>query len=328
METINSFRQNFRKINDNDFGHIALSLFKIQATENKIYKQYITELRIEPNEVTRIEEIPFLPISFFKTHEVKTGSWEPETIFTSSGTTALITSRHYVKDRSFYLNHAKCLFNSFFGSIEDYHFLALLPSYLEREGSSLIAMTDYFIQQSNSNHSGFYLNNFDELANKIEALKTEKRKTILLGVTFALLELAQQYSLNLSHCIIMETGGMKGRRKEIVRDELHQILRSSFKVDNITSEYGMTELFSQAYSLHDGYYKCPWSMKILIRDVYDPMQLEKTGRIGIIKVIDLANFDSCAFIETQDLGRLNSNGNFEVLGRVDNSDSRGCNLLV
>ncbi len=328
METSIHFKQNFHKVNAKDFNSIALALFKIQSQENEVYKNYIEQLGVNPFLITKVEEIPFLPISFFKTHEVKTGNWRQETVFTSSGTTGATTSRHFVKDVVFYLNHSEELFTSFFGSLNDYHFLALLPSYLERDGSSLVTMADYFIKQSNSMHSGFYLNNLDELVQKIKLLKTDNRKIILLGVSFALLDLAEKYSLDLSQCIIMETGGMKGRRKEIIREELHQTLRERFNVTQITSEYGMTELLSQAYSLQNGYYQCPWSMKILIRDVYDPLSLESVDRIGIIKVIDLANIDSCAFIETQDLGRLNSKGNFEVLGRVDNSDSRGCNLLV
>jgi phenylacetate-coenzyme A ligase PaaK-like adenylate-forming protein len=328
LETSTQFKQNLHKVNANDFNSIALTLFKIQYRENEVYKNYIEQLGINPFLITQIEEIPFLPISFFKTHTVRTGIWQPETIFTSSGTTGITTSRHFVKDITFYLNHAEQLFNSLFGSLTDYHFLALLPSYLEREGSSLVAMADYFIKRSSSVHSGFYLNNLNELVQKIKLLKNGNRKIILLGVSFALLDLAENYSLDLSHCTIMETGGMKGRRKEIIREELHQTMRDRFNIAQITSEYGMTELLSQAYSLQNGYYQCPWSMKILIRDVYDPLQLESVGRVGIIKVIDLANVDSCSFIETQDLGRLNSEGNFEVLGRVDNSDSRGCNLLV
>jgi phenylacetate-coenzyme A ligase PaaK-like adenylate-forming protein len=328
VQTITTFIENVRKINANNFDDIALALFKFQSRENKIYNAYLKNLRVDPSRINNIEDIPFLPISFFKTNVVKTGDWTEQTIFSSSGTTGAITSRHYVNDISFYLTHSVHLFESFFGSLESYHFLALLPSYLEREGSSLVAMADYFIRQSNSLHSGFYLDNFDALVKKIEFLKNDKRKVLVLGVSFALLELAENFPTNMSHCIIMETGGMKGRRKEIIREELHAILQERLKAHEITSEYGMTELFSQAYSLQNGYYKCADSMKILIRDVYDPLKLEKIGRTGILKVIDLANIHSCAFIETQDLGRLNTDGHFEVLGRVDNSDSRGCNLLV
>jgi phenylacetate-coenzyme A ligase PaaK-like adenylate-forming protein len=319
---------NIHKVNDKDFDSIALALFKIQAQKNPLYRQYLGTLGVDARAIATVQQIPFLPISFFKTHVVKTGHWQPETIFTSSGTSGAVTSSHFVRSMSFYLEHAETIFCSFFGSLQQYHFLALLPAYLEREGSSLVAMADYFIKQSQSPHAGFYLTNLAELVKKIESLKRDKRKIMLIGVSFALLELAENYEVDLSHCIVMETGGMKGRRKEIIREELHQTLCAKLNVPQIASEYGMTELLSQAYSHGKGYYQCPPSMKILIRDVYDPFRLLPHGQIGLIKVVDLANVDSCAFIETQDLGRLTESGLFEVLGRVDNSDTRGCNLLM
>ena len=236
---------------------------------------------------------------------------------------------HEIPSKSFYHTNSEKAFTYFFGPINDYHILALLPSYLEREGSSLVAMVDYFISRSESPASGFYLNNQSELIDRLLKLKREaNKKILLLGVSFALLELAENHSLDLSSCLIMETGGMKGRRKELVREELHQILSEQLKVKSIYSEYGMTELMSQAYSLGEGYYNSPPWLKIILRDINDPFALEKQGKAGGINIIDLANFHSCAFIETHDLGRKLQNGSFEVLGRMDNNDVRGCNLLV
>jgi phenylacetate-coenzyme A ligase PaaK-like adenylate-forming protein len=328
VEKISWFKENLHKVNAKNFESIALSLFKIQAEQNLVYKSYLKELKISVSSIKKLESIPFLPISFFKSNAIKTGKWEPQTVFSSSGTTGAVTSQHFVKDLSFYLNHAETIYNSFYGNLDKYHFLALLPSYVERGGSSLVAMADYFIKKTESPYSGFYLNNYSDLADTINHLRNDSRKIILLGVTFALLEMAESSPIDLSNCIVMETGGMKGRRKEIIRQELHSILKGRLNIKKVASEYGMTELFSQAYSDSDGYYRTPPNMKILIRNVYDPNQLELTDRIGIIKIIDLANVDTCAFIETQDLGRLSKNGSFEVLGRLDNSDSRGCNLMM
>jgi phenylacetate-coenzyme A ligase PaaK-like adenylate-forming protein len=328
LDTISKFKENLYKVNARNFDAIALTLFKIQAEQNSVYRDYLKQLGVNSFSINTLEAIPFLPISFFKTHDVKTGEWHQETVFTSSGTTGATTSRHLVKDLSFYLNHSESIFKTFFGTAENYHLLALLPSYLERGGSSLVAMVNHLIKKSNSPYSGFYLSDYEELVKTILYLKQDGKKIVLWGVTFALLELAEQMAVDLSDCLVMETGGMKGRRKEIIREELHTVLKQRFNSATIASEYGMTELFSQAYSRTDGRYLCPPCMKALIRNVYDPNQLEPIGRIGIVKVIDLANADTCAFIETQDLGRLHANGYFEILGRLDNSDSRGCNLLV
>lgn len=240
----------------------------------------------------------------------------------------MATSRHKVWSLQYYLLHSENVFEQFFGPLQDYHFLALLPSYLEREGSSLIAMMEHFIKQSQSVDSGFYLHNQTELIKKMEALRASKKKVILWGVSFALLDMAEKFEIDLSHCIIIETGGMKGRRKEWIREELHAFLCRRFNVKQIGSEYGMTELMSQAYSFGNGQYQVPRSMKILIRDINDPYQNAPLGRVGAINIIDLANAHSCAFIETQDLGKIGQNGYFEVLGRMDNTDLRGCNLLV
>ena len=329
MDTFKGFEELLCGINDQSFDDIALRLFRFQAKNNPVYSSYLHYLGVDPLLIQCIRDIPFLPISFFKTHTVVTGIWEPETLFTSSGTTGATASRHFVHSLSFYQGHSQRIFEGFFGAITDYHILALLPSYLEREGSSLVNMVDYFIKESDSPHSGFYLHDTDSLIKKIDEIKDGERKLLLIGVSFALLDLADKgVVVDWQKCIVMETGGMKGRRKELTREELHATLKEQFNVDQICSEYGMTELLSQGYSMGNGIFSCPRSMKILIRDANDPFFSLETGKAGIINVIDLANIYSCAFIETQDLGRVLQNGNFEVLGRMDNSDVRGCNLLV
>ncbi|MFZ5970633.1 MAG: acyl transferase [Bacteroidota bacterium] len=283
---------------------------------------------MDTSRIASFDQIPFLPISFFKSRLVKTGSWPEEVVFTSSGTTGSVVSRHAVRQRHFYLHHSLRIFEHFFGRIDQYHVLALLPSYLEREGSSLIAMARHFIDQSQSPFSGFYLHNLAELHTQLGKLRGSNRKVLLLGVTFALLDFAEQYSMDLSHCMVMETGGMKGRRQELTRQEVHEILQSRLQISNVYSEYGMTELLSQAYSTGEGRFQCPPWMKVLLRDPEDPFDHAEMRQQGAINIIDLANFDSCAFIETQDLGKKDEQGYFEVLGRMDNSDIRGCNLLV
>lgn len=327
MDTFKSFDDSLYSVNEDCFEDIALRLFRFQAQDNEVYREYLRYLNCKPEEIRSLVKIPFLPISFFKTRNIQTGNWLAETEFTSSGTTGANTSRHLVKDLNFYLELSEKIFKKYYGATENYHILALLPSYLERSGSSLIAMIQHLINKSNSDHSGFYLHNYDELVRKIEFLKGGSKKVILWGVSFALLDLAEAFQLDLSQCIIMETGGMKGRRKEWTRQDLHGYLTSKFNVKTIHSEYGMTELMSQAYSSEGGYYETPQWMKVLIRDINDPFSIVK-GRTGVINVVDLANFHSCAFIETQDLGRIDQKGRFEVLGRMDNSDLRGCNLLV
>ena len=327
MNTFKSFKDSLYSVNEINFDDIALQLFHFQAENNPVYHQYLHHLNCKTEQIQSVEEIPFLPISFFKSHIIKTDFWQPEVTFTSSGTTGMVTSKHEVFDLAFYLNLSEYIFTQFYGSPADYHFLALLPSYLERKGSSLIAMMDHLVRQSNSEHSGFYLHNHDELVKKLMSLKGNERKVILWGVSFALLDLAESYQLDLSDCIVIETGGMKGRRKEWIREELHKYLGNRFSLPVIHSEYGMTELMSQAYSKGNGYYRCPPWMKVLMRDINDPFTIIK-GKAGGINVVDLANFHSCAFIETQDLGQIDQMGNFEVLGRLDNSDVRGCNLLV
>jgi hypothetical protein len=257
---------------------------------------------------------------------IKSGQWTAQAVFASSGTTGATTSTHHVRDLDFYLSHAEKNFTRFFGPLHDYHFLALLPSYLERKNSSLVAMMDHFIRTSGSPYSGFYLRDTPKLVEDIEKLRSDSRKTILWGVTFALLDLAENHKPDLGHCLVFETGGMKGRRKELTRDELHEVLRTELRVSNVYSEYGMTELLSQAYSLGKAFQCPPW-VKVLGRDVTDPFRKGLLGEICGINVIDLANWHSIAFIETEDLGKVYPDGSFEVLGRFDNSDLRGCNLL-
>lgn len=314
-------------VNDSNFEDIAIRLFRFQAENNPVYKQYLQNLKVKPTRIERLLEVPFLPISFFKTQKIQTGTWIPETEFSSSGTTGLQTSRHLVANLEFYLRHSVKTFERFYGSLQQYHVLALLPAYLERKGSSLIAMIDHFIRCSESEHSGFYLYNLDELVQKIEALQTGSRKILVWGVSFALLDLAEKFEIDLSKAIVMETGGMKGRRQEITRQELHSFLNQRFNTSVIHSEYGMTELMSQAYSQGLGYYNLPPWMKVIFRELNDPFNYLQ-GRAGGINVVDLANFKTCAFVETQDLGKSIETGQFEILGRMDNSDVRGCNLLV
>ena len=328
MHTFKNFEEVLYTVNENTFDDIALRLFRYQAVNNPVYSDYLKYLGINSTSVSSLAQIPFLPISFFKSHTVATGIWPEEAVFSSSGTTGSLTSRHLVQSLAFYQSHSEGIFEQFFGPLYDFHILALLPSYLEREGSSLIYMVDHFIKRSKSPHSGFYLNDLDALLKKIGIIKGSGRKVLLLGVSFALLDLAEKHEVDLSHCIVMETGGMKGRRKELVREELHGILSQRLNVPVIHSEYGMTELLSQGYSFGNGIFQLPEYMKIMLRDVNDPFTWAKTGKTGMINVIDLANFHSCAFIETQDLGRTREDGNFEILGRADNSDARGCNLLV
>lgn len=311
-----------------EFEKITLKVFRFQYDNNPVYKDFCDLLKKDKTNVKRIEDIPFLPIQFFKSHEVLSSTETIQTTFTSSGTTGMSTSKHHVTNLEFYEESYRLAFRQFYGNIEDYVVLALLPSYLEREGSSLIHMVDDLIQLSNNPESGFYLSNYDELINKLVKLDNEGQNIILIGVTYALLDLVEKKSFNLKNTIIMETGGMKGRRKEIIREELHDVLCKGFGVSEIHSEYGMTELLSQAYSLGEGIFECPSWMKILVRDPEDALTYVKEGKTGGINVIDLANINSCSFIATQDLGKIVGNNSLEVLGRFDNSDIRGCNLMV
>jgi len=310
------------------FEKIALKVFRFQYENNKVYRNFCDFLNTDIQKVKSLDKIPFLPIQFFKSHDVVSTTDAVQEIFTSSGTTGMITSRHLVTDPSLYEQSYRNAFSEFYGNIEDYVVLALLPSYLERSGSSLIYMVKDLIELSNNENSGFYLHNYDELITKLTELDNAGQNIILIGVTYALLDLVEKQKFRLKNTIIMETGGMKGKRREMIREELHEILCNGFGVQSIHSEYGMTELLSQAYSLGNGIFECPYWMQILIRDTEDALTYIDSGKTGGVNVIDLANINSCSFIATQDLGKKYPNNSFEILGRFDNSDIRGCNLMV
>ncbi|GAA4889014.1 acyltransferase [Flaviramulus aquimarinus] len=314
--------------NQTEFEDLALQVFKFQFENNSVYRSFCDLLYKHPSDVKTIQDIPFLPIQFFKTRTILSSKSSVETTFTSSGTTGSTTSKHHVTDLGVYIQSFTKGFEQFYGNIEDYVVLGLLPSYLEREGSSLIYMVDTMIKASKHAESGFYLNNISELKDTLIKADAEEKKVLLIGVSFALLDLIETYTFNLKHTIIMETGGMKGRRKELIRTQLHNILKDGFGVENIHSEYGMTELLSQGYSKGQGVFNCPPWMKVLTRNTEDALSIQNYNKTGGINVIDLANINSCAFIATQDLGRVNKDGSFEVIGRFDNSDIRGCNLMV
>ena len=311
-----------------EFTKVAFSVFKHQFEHNKVYRSFCDLLYKHPSDITHINDIPFLPIQFFKSHAVVSQQGTSELIFSSSGTTGNNTSKHMVVDPSIYEKSYLRAFYGSYGDIEEYTVLALLPSYLERQGSSLIYMVNDLIKRSKKPASGFYLNNFDELASVLKNLDAKGEKVLLIGVSFALLDLVEKYHFKLKNTVIMETGGMKGRRKELIRADLHAILCNGFGVSTIHSEYGMTELLSQAYSKGEGVFKCPPWMKVYTRDPEDPLQILPHNRTGGVNVIDLANINSCSFIATQDLGKTFENETFEILGRFDHSDIRGCNLLL
>ncbi len=311
-----------------DFEKYALQIFRNQATFCRPYAEYLKFLQVDIFAVTSLDQIPFLPIDFFKSQRVVCSTGQNEIVFTSSGTTGAPQSKHEVADVRLYKQSYLTAFEQFYGKVSDFCILALLPSYQERTGSSLIYMVDDLITKSKNPQSGYFLKDDDYLFRVLSELKNVRQKTVLIGITYALLDFIEKYVIDFPELIVMETGGMKGKRREMVREELHQTLANGFGVTKIHSEYGMTELLSQAYSLGDGLFFCPPWMKISIRDVNDPLSLAKEGKTGGINIIDLANANSCSFIATQDLGRLNGNGSFEVLGRFDNSDIRGCNLLV
>ena len=314
--------------NQKQFEKAALKVFRFQYENNLVYREFCAFLKTDVHKVKSLEQIPFLPIQFFKSHKVVSSENPVQATFTSSGTTGNATSNHFVTDVTLYEESYRKGFSQFYGNIEDYVVLALLPSYLEREGSSLIYMVEDLIQMTNNPESGFYLHNHEELIEKLTRLGNSGQNVILIGVTYALLDLIEKYPFQLQNTIIMETGGMKGQRKEMIREELHEQLCQGFGVTVIHSEYGMTELLSQAYSLGNGVFEYPSWMQILVRDTEDALTYVSDGKTGGINVVDLANINSCSFIATQDLGKKNPNNSFEILGRFDNSDIRGCNLMV
>jgi len=311
-----------------EFEAAALEVFRYQAEYNPVYSSWISELGVKKQQVSRLNEIPFLPVSFFRDHKVLASGRDAAMVFTSSGTTDEGRSSHYIAEPSVYEKSFTGCFRMFYGAVSDYVILALLPSYLEQGRSSLVYMFEKLISMSGSGMSGFFLHDHRSLKKRIELLKESGKKFILLGVSYALLDFADTFDISLKGNIVMETGGMKGRRREMTRAELHSILKERFKLDEVHSEYGMTEMLSQAYSKKDGvYYSPPW-MKVLIRDTLDPFAFLPHGRTGGVNIIDLANIYSCSFIETSDLGLSMAGGGFSISGRFDNSDIRGCNLLA
>lgn len=309
------------------FEPLALEIFRFQAQENAVYRSYLHHLGVQPEDIKSLAAVPFLPIEFFKTREVKTGQWEAGVVFESSGTGYGVRSRHYVPDAGFYLEGAVKAFEGFYGPLREYAILALLPSYLEREHSSLVAMVEHFIKKGGSEFSGFFLYEQEALLRQVALAREAGEKILLIGVSFALLDLAER-GADLSGVVVMETGGMKGRRKEMIRPELHAVLQAGLQVAQVHSEYGMTELLSQAYAREGGLFETPPWMQVRTRDLNDPFGWVNFGRSGGVNVIDLANVHSCSFIETQDIGICHANGTFEIMGRFDNSEIRGCNLLL
>ncbi len=322
------YKNEIFKINSSsEFLDLAIKIFRFQYENVQVYRKFCDLLGCKPHEVKSLEEIPFLPIEFFKTHSIIREGLEPQITFTSSGTTGATASKHLVADKEIYEESMMEGFQRKYGLPGNYAILALLPSYLEREGSSLIYMVEGLIKKSKNPHSGFYLYEMEALIEKVEYLELRGQKSILIGVSYALLDLVQKGNIKLKNTIVMETGGMKGKRKEMIKQELHAVLQKGFGIEKIHSEYGMTELLSQAYSAGDGLFSCPPWMKVLIRDPEDP-QTYLFGKAGGINVVDLANIYSCSFVATQDLGKVHPTGEFEVLGRFDSSDIRGCNLMV
>ncbi|MCB9033366.1 MAG: acyl transferase [Chitinophagales bacterium] len=314
-------------IDRNSFDAVALSLFNYQYQHNLVYQQFVNLLNINIYSIKTIEQIPFLPITFFKSRQIIDTTQQVSTIFESSGTTQQNNSRHFVADTNWYQQISQQLFETQFGKLDDWIVLALLPSYLERENSSLVFMVDYFINQTKNNISGFYLYNYDDLNTALQTAKKANKKVLLLGVSFALLDFAEQFPQDLSFCTIMETGGMKGKRPEMTKEALHHILKNAFHVTRIYSEYGMTEMLSQAYSFEKGIFKTSATLKILLRNITDPFEVYSKGK-GAFNVIDLANIHSCSFIAVDDIGAVFEDESFTIYGRLQDAPTRGCNLML
>lgn len=326
MDHSNTLKKYVLEVNARNFNDAALEIFRYQAKNNAVYNQYLRLLDIDPVEVKSVEEIPFLPVELFKNHRVATGEWHEEAVFFSSGTTGSDRSSHFIKDLSFYQQVSSLIFERFYGKLQNHLILALLPSYLENKSSSLIYMINHFLGTAPSTAAGF-IKDLQEVEPAVRKARKTGRQVIVWGVAFALLDLAEQFPQDLSEVIVMETGGMKGRRREITREELHGILKEKLNLKAVNSEYGMTEMLSQAYSHGEGIYSCPPWMKVLIRELQDPFSVKTSAGTGGINIIDLANVDSCAFIETRDIGIVYGENQFEIRGRSDNSDVRGCNLM-
>ncbi len=323
-----TIKTKIKEVNKETFEEVALSVFRYQQQNNPLYHKFIKLLGVSPELVTKTEQIPFLPIQFFKSHPIKTGKWESELIFSSSGTTQKKQSKHHLRSCSWYEECALSAFEEQFGSIKDFVLLALLPSYLEREGSSLVYMVEQFIKKSGHSSSGFYLYNTKELTDMLIKCMKKDQKILLIGVTYAMLDYAVDHPMALKKVIMMETGGMKGKRKELLKEQIHHRLKEAFGLNSIHSEYGMTELLSQAYSKGEGIFFPSRTMQVMIRETTDPMNILPDRKTGGINVIDLANIDSCSFIATDDLGRRYEDGTFSLHGRFDSSELRGCNLLL
>ena len=327
MKSRDEFKSWFNYLPAIQFEEAALSLFRYQSKHVQIYKDYLNQLKINPEAVKSLSDIPFLPIRFFKSHKVLSDDIVADLYFESSGTTSSVNSRHYFTNVEWYHQQSWKGFNQFFDKPEQYNILALLPSYAERSNSSLISMVKFFMEQNSLVQHGFYLNDEKKLIDDLGNLSANGKQILLIGVSFALLQLAENFATPLLNTLILETGGMKGRRKEITRFELHAILKNSFQVKNIYSEYGMTELFSQAWATSDGIFQPTRLMKVLAREINDPFKILPPNESGTLNIIDLANVDSCAFIATDDSGVVKEDGTFEVTGRIDESDLRGCNLM-
>ena len=320
--------QYIHKINAENFEHIALELFHHQYLHNELYRKFCDAVCPVPDAVDKLTEIPHLPISFFKTHNIITGKRnQPSLIFESSGTTGEIPSKHFVSDAALYEESLLSGFHNFYGDPSQYAILALLPSYLERKNASLVHMAETLMKKSKHSDNGFYLNEWEQLSEKLSKLETKKQPVILLGVTFALLDFADAFPMKLKNTIVMETGGMKGRKEEWTRQQVHDYLKSRWQLKQVHSEYGMTELLSQAYAKENGMFKASPTMRVFVRDINDPLEVNEHGS-GVLNIIDLANVDSCAFIATDDIGNIHKDGSFEVLGRLDHSALRGCSLMA
>jgi hypothetical protein len=331
MEFLKSFLSSLSFLDKVNFDQKVLELFRFQAIHNPLYREFVKIRNIDSSQVENIEDIPFLPIELFKNHQIKSGQWDSQHVFESSGTTGADTSKHLLFDGEMYHTLASETFEFHFGDLRGWHILALLPSYLERNNSSLVYMVSGFIKRSGSSYSGFYLDQWSDLNDTLaELLSNKENKVLVLGVTFALIDFVNKFPQKKPSgtLLVMETGGMKGRKEEMTRSQVHEILKAGFQTNHITSEYGMTELMSQAYSKQGEIFYPASTMKILIREIEDPYTYQPFGKIGAINVIDLGNAATCAFVETKDLGRLYEDGSFEVLGRMDNSDVRGCNLMM
>lgn len=328
MLDINSLSQRIISVNSLTFDDLALEIFRFQFDHNPTYRSFVQALGKQVSDINEVDDIPFLPIEFFKTKNVQTGEWNTETVFESSGTSQMQPSKHAVFNEEYYLKNCLNGFEEVYGNLEGYTILALLPSYLERGNSGLISMVNYFIKQSGNHKSGFFLNEWESLNDTLVSLRDQGRKVLLIGVTFGLLDFTEKFQMSFPELIVMETGGMKGRREEMIRSDVHAVLKEAFDIEKVHSEYGMTELFSQAYSHGEGIFFPSRTMKVISRDLNDPLAYPFKGRNGGLNVIDLANFMTCSFIETKDMGEVFEDGSFEVRGRIDNAELRGCNLMM